>query len=137
MKTKFVDTNVFLRFLTDDNPSKAKKCYELFQSAERKELALTTSESVLAEVVYILSSKSLYNLDPSRIKQLLLPLVRVKGLKISAKKAITKALEIFSENNIDFEDALSIAHMHVAGIGEIYSYDRDFDRFGDIARLEP
>jgi predicted nucleic acid-binding protein len=49
----FLDTNVILRYLTRDDPVKAERCFELFQRLKRKEVKLVTSESVLAEVVYV------------------------------------------------------------------------------------
>ena len=52
---QFVDANLFIRFLTRDDPEKAQACFELFQKAKKREILLTTSESVIAEVVYVLS----------------------------------------------------------------------------------
>lgn len=46
-------------------------------------------------------------------------------------------LRLFSEYDVDFEDALSVAHMEQDGIETILSYDRDFDLFPGIARAEP
>lgn len=137
MKSKFVDTNIFIRFLTDDDKIKAKSCFDLFQKANKKEILLTTSESVLAEVVYILSSKQLYNLEAEYICQILSPIIEIKGLKFASKKFFKKALRIYAEFNIDFEDALSVSHMYYTGIKEIYSFDKDFDKFDEIKRLEP
>ena len=58
MKPRFVDTNIFIRFITKDDPVKAQKCYLLFQEAKNNKILLTTTKSILAEVVYILSSKA-------------------------------------------------------------------------------
>ena len=58
---EFLDANVFLRYLTRDDPVKAERCYELLQRLKRKEIQVITSESVLAEVVCVLTSHSLYN----------------------------------------------------------------------------
>lgn len=137
MKPKFVDTNIFIRFLTADDKTKAKKCLELFQKVERRQVILTTTESVLSEVVYILSSKSLYHLLPEGIRDLLLPIVNLSGLKIPFKKLLVGALEIYAKEKIDFEDALSLAHMKERQIKEIYSYDKDFDKFSFVKRMEP
>ena len=66
---QFVDTNIFLRHLTNDDPIKAKACFALFQRAQQKKIAITTSESVIAEVVYVLSSsKQVYKLNPEEIR---------------------------------------------------------------------
>ncbi len=52
----FVDTNIFLHYLTRDDPVKAEVCFRLLEQARKGEIALTTSESVIAEVVFVLSS---------------------------------------------------------------------------------
>jgi len=134
---QFIDTNIFLKFLTKDDPSKAARCYALFQKARKGEVSLLTSESVLAEVVFILSSPKLYQLKPAEVRDLLLPLVNLAKLKCPAKKTFRTALEIYAANKLDFADALTIAHLREKKLKQIYSYDRDFDRFADLQRLEP
>ena len=59
---QFLDANIFLRYLAQDNPKQSQACYELFQKARRNELTLTTSEAIIAEVVYVLQSRQLYAL---------------------------------------------------------------------------
>lgn len=137
MRPRFINTNIFIRFLTCDDKVKAKKCLELFKKAERKEIILTTTESILSEVVYILSSKSLYNLSSKRIRDLLMPIINLAGLKITFKKIFLEALRIYTEQRIDFEDALTVAYMKMKKINKIYSYDKDFNRFSFIKREEP
>ena len=137
MKPEFVDANVFIRFITNDDPVKAEKCYQLFQAAEKRKIILTTNESILAEVVYILSSRTLYGLKPERIKELLLPLINLKGLRLDRKKEFLLALEIYAQKSIDFEDSLAAARMRLDKIAVIYSYDRHFDKLAGVKRIEP
>ena len=137
MKVKFVDANIFIRFITKDDPEKARRCYELFAAAEKRKIVLTTNESILAEVVYILSSRSLYGLPTKKIKELLVPLVSLKGLQLERKKEFLLALEIYSIKAIDFEDALAASRMKFDGIETIYSYDRHFDKLAWVKRIEP
>ncbi|MCL5072401.1 MAG: PIN domain-containing protein [Actinobacteria bacterium] len=134
---KFLDANVILRYLTRDDPKKAEKCYELFQKVKRGEIELTTCEAVIAEVVYVLSSTTLYNLPRNEIYSLLLPIINLNGLKMAQKRLYIRALDIYASKNIDFEDALSFAHMQKHQIKEIYSYDNDFDKIEELCRLEP
>lgn len=47
------------------------------------------------------------------------------------------ALELYAAHDLDFEDALAVAHMERQDIAEIYSYDRDFDGVAQVGRLEP
>ena len=137
---QFVDANIFIRHLTADDPDKARACLALFQRANRNELALTTSESVIAEVVYVLSSKQLYGLSHEEIKTLLYPLITIPGLKLTHRKTYLRALDLYAAYPLDFEDALSVAHLERQGITDLISYDRGFDRVANtsnIARMEP
>ena len=133
----FLDANILLRYLTRDDPGKAQRCLELLQAADRGEVQLTTSESVIAEVVYVLSSPRLYNLPPERIRSLLLPILHLRGLRLPSRRLFRRALRIFADHGIDFEDALTVAHMERRGIQDILSYDRHFDDIEGITRREP
>ncbi len=135
----FVDTNIFIRYLTKDDPEKAAACYRLFEQAKQGEVEITTSESVLAEVVFILSSKRLYNLGRQDVRVRLYPLLMLAGLKLRRRQMYLRALDLYSSNTIDFEDALSVATMEQQKIAEIYSYHQDFDRMKNVAvrRIEP
>ena len=137
MKPDLVDANVFIRLITKDDVKKAKRCFKLFEMARKNKASLSTSESVLSEVVYILSSKKLYNLDRKKVKTLLEPLINLRGLKIEFKAEFLLALRIFAEQNIDFEDALSAAYVKTKKFGKIYSYDKDFDKIKGVLRVEP
>ncbi len=134
---EFLDTNIILRYLTRDDPAKAQRCYALFQQLKRKQIRLVTSESVLAEVVYVLSSSSLYNQPRENVRTLLLPIIGLPGLKISNRRVFLRALELYASTRMDFEDCLSIAHMERLKINTILSYDQDFDRVKGIQRREP
>ncbi|MCU0504131.1 MAG: type II toxin-antitoxin system VapC family toxin [Anaerolineae bacterium] len=134
---RFVDTNVFIRHLTRDDPVKAQACYQLFLGAQRSEVVLTTSEAVVAEVVYVLSSKQLYNLPREQIRALLYPLLSLRGLKLTGREVYLRALDVYAASALDFEDALAVAHMERHHLTEIYSYDGHFDKVAGLTRLEP
>jgi len=134
---RFVDTNIFIRHLTRDDPEKAQACYQLFLSAQRNEVALTTSEAVIAEVVYVLSSEQLYNLSREQIRALLYPLLTLRGFKLSGREVYLRALDVYASSDLDFEDAIAVARMERHQLSEIYSYDRHFDQMSGLTRLEP
>ena len=134
---RFVDTNVFLRHLTGDDPKKARACFELFQRAQRKEVTLTTSEAVIAEIVYVLSSKQVYALTREEIRARLYPLLSLPGLKLTHRKAYLRALDLYVSYPLDFEVAILAAQMERQKVREVYSYDREFDRVPSIEWLEP
>ncbi len=135
--SEFVDTNIFIRLLARDDPIKTQRCLALFQRAERGEVHLITSESIVAEVVYVLASTSLYRLPRAEVARLLRPVLEIKGLRIDHKGSVLKALDLYEQSCLDFEDCLAVEHVKRAGLAGIYSYDRDFDRVPAIRRLEP
>jgi predicted nucleic acid-binding protein len=134
---QFIDANIFIRHLTRDDPEKAQACFDLFRRAERNEISLLTSEAVIAEVVYVLSSKQLYALSREEIRELLHPLLSLPGLKLTHRRVYLRALDLYATYPIDFEDALVVAQMERQKVTEVYSYDRDFDQVAGITRLEP
>jgi predicted nucleic acid-binding protein len=134
---EFVDTNIILRYLTKDDPVKAERCFALFQRAKRKDVRLVTSESVLAEVVYVLSSRALYNQPRINVRTLLWPIVSLPALKVPNRKSFLRALDMYANTTLDFEDALSVAHMERLKLKRILSYDRDFEDVTGIERAEP
>lgn len=134
---QLVDTNIFIRFLTKDDPKKAASCLRLFEAAAKGKVKLYTIESIIAEVVYILSSKQLYHLSREKIAESLDPILRLRKLTVPYKTTILRALVIYRQNNVDFEDALLVAHLLRIKTNELYSYDRGFDRIPDLKRLEP
>ena len=134
---EFLDTNIILRYLTKDDPAKAQRCYELFQRIKRKEIRVTTSESVLAEVVYVLSSRALYDQPRENVRALLLPIICLVGLRVPQRRAFLRALDLYASTSLDFEDALSVAYMERMKLTTILSYDEDFDRVKSIQRREP
>ena len=133
----FVDTNIFVRYLTQDDPVKAQACYELFKQAAANQITLITTEAVIAEIVYILASKRLYNLARGEIRARLYPLLSVEGLRLDDRNIYLRALDVYATYSIDFEDALIVARMAQQDLADLYSYDRDFDQIPKISRREP
>lgn len=133
----FVDTNIFIRFIVADDLHKAQKCLNLLEQAEKGKLSLYTTESVIAETVYILSSKKLYALSSSLICEKLSSLLKIRNLHVPQKSVVIHALQIYSNYKLDFEDALLISHALKAKNTKIYSYYHEFDQVNSITRLEP
>lgn len=135
--SQFIDANIFIRHLTQDHADFSPACTALLSKAERQEITLTTSESVITEVVQVLSSPRLYNLPRQRVSTLLTALLSLAGMKCSGRAVYLDALSIYARENIDFPDCLTVAHMQQDRITELYSYDTDFDRFDTICRRIP
>ena len=139
---KFVDTNIFLRYLvkplTAVDQRKHAACAHLFRRLQVGDEQARTCEAVVAEVLYVLCSPRQYSLSPADAAARLRPLLALRGLRLPNKRVYVRALDLFTTYPfLDVEDAFQVAHMEREGIEELYSYDTDFDRLPTIARQEP
>ncbi len=135
MGVRFVDTNVFLRFLTRDDPTKFEHCRRLFEQAVRGSLALRTSELVIAEIVWTLLSY--YNLPKPVVIEKVGQILNTPNLAVANQDVLIEALVLWSQHNCDFIDAYNAALMHRDGLTELLSYDADFDLVPGVSRQEP
>ena len=139
MTMRFLDTNILLRHLTRDDPKKAEACTRLFQDIEMGKLSAWTSDLVVAEVVFVLSSKGPngYNYTREEIRSGLLPLLALPGLALPSKRFYPRIFELYATHKIDFIDVYHAALVEGDEQRELYSYDRDFDAIGNVTRIEP
>jgi predicted nucleic acid-binding protein len=135
---RFLDTNIILRAITTDDRVKRDACADLFLRVRHGEEQLETSQSVIAEAVYVLSSRRWYNLPRAEIVAKLRPIITLRSLKLTQKRIVIHALLVYYQYaQLDFEDALSVALMQHDKVTDIVSYDRDFDAIPGITREEP
>lgn len=132
---KFLDTSIFIRFLTDDVPEKADACEEILKKAVEKQETLFTTDLVIAEIVWVL--ESFYELPKNEIQDKVEKILNTPNLICLHKDLILSALISYSEKNIDYIDAYNALILKENGIEELYSYDKHYDRIDWLTRLEP
>ncbi|MDA8414742.1 MAG: PIN domain-containing protein [Desulfobacteraceae bacterium] len=136
MNRCFVDTNLFIRYLTNDDPVLADRVELLLDDAANGALQLVTTELVMAETVWVLESS--YHLKNIQIAPLVRGILATPGLEVINGDLVGKALVVYELQNIDFVDAYIAALMEKQGIKDIYSYDRKhLSRVTTINRREP
>jgi len=132
---RFVDTNVFLRFLLNDDPEKADACEMIFQRAVNGEESLFTTEMVIAEIVWVL--ESYYEQSKGDVREKLEKILNTQNLDCPNREIIINALAAYEEKNIDYVDAYNASVLKIKGINEVYSYDRHYDRIKWLKRFDP
>jgi predicted nucleic acid-binding protein len=135
MKEIFIDTNIFLRYLTKDDPSKYEKCRGIFAKAMEGQIALVTSAMVIAELIWTLLSY--YKVPKSDVIAKVSIIVSTESLYVPERDMIADALMLYARKNIDYIDAYNAVFMRQQGLSDIYSYDQDFDAIEGIQRKEP
>ena len=117
----FVDTNLFLRYLTKDDPARYGRCRDLFKKAVEGEVSLHTSEMVIAELIWTLLSY--YKVPKAEVIEKVSIIISTPNLHLVDKAIIADSLVLYSQRNIHFMDAYNTLFMKFHGLGKIYSYD--------------
>lgn len=134
MAKLLLDTNVIIRFLTGDHPAHSPRSRSLFARAAAGDVTLFVTDLALAETVWVL--QSFYKLDRSAIATALKGLIGFTGIEVHNKAKLLSALQNFAQSGVNFVDAYHAAIAAAESIA-IASFDRDFDQFADVKRVEP
>lgn len=127
----FADTNLFLRYLTNDDVKQADAVESLLQKAFNGEIVLFTNVLVIAEIVWALDK--VYKLSFQDIRKGILGILNTPGIRIENEKLVAWAMDTSVSKNIDFIDAYSIGWMQANDITTAYTFDkRHFSRVAGI-----
>jgi predicted nucleic acid-binding protein len=129
MQKLVIDANVLIRFLRADHPEHFQRARSLFQEAEIGNLRLVLLSSVLAEVVYVLTS--VYQCERSTLHQTLEPFLVHGGIECPEKEVLQDAMQRFAATNLDYMDCYIAAYSVANQLG-VSSFDRDFRKFADV-----
>jgi len=135
-ETFFADTNLFLRFLTNDLPAQADNVEALLRRAGKGEVKLATTSLVVAEIVWTL--ESFYQIPKAEIQDKVLAILNTPGLEVDGADLLLQATVMYTEKNVDFIDAFNAAWMMKQGVEKAYTFDqKHFNRFEGITTLLP
>jgi predicted nucleic-acid-binding protein len=127
-----IDTNLLVRYLTDDDPQKAKAVDTLLNRASKGELKILIPSVVVAELVWVL--ESFYKLAAAEITELVESILNTPGVDIQDKWIIKAALKIYRSKEIDLVDAWIIEFAKARGAKKIYTFDKK--HFKDLREIE-
>jgi len=132
----FADTNLFLRYLTNDVPAQADAVEGLLHRAAAGEINLVTNSLIIAEIVWTL--ESYYGLARDDIKDKILAILNTPGLEVVDGDLLLHAVFWYADKNIDFIDAFSAAWMKSQNLKTAYTFDRKhFSRIQGISVQVP
>jgi predicted nucleic-acid-binding protein len=121
-----VDTNVWVRYVTNDNPAQARRAVKLLSAAD----SVYVPKTVLLELEWVL--RAAYELPRAAILKAMLQILGLPVVSVEQSGQVAQALDWYREG-LDFADAL-----HVAGCGTVesfHSFDTDLVRKGKKAGL--
>lgn len=103
MKRVFVDTNVFLRFLTRDDPEHHRQAADLFGAAATGAVELWTGPPVLFELAWTLRRAFRKSREDSL--RILEGVLACEGLSLTDGKTAEEALRLAAAHGMEFADA--------------------------------
>jgi predicted nucleic-acid-binding protein len=131
----FADTNLFLRYLTNDVPEQADAVERVLQMAAENEIILVANGLVIAEIVWTL--ESFYRLTRASISEKVRAILNTPGIEVTDGDLVLQATADYAAKNVDFIDAYNGAWLLAQGMNLALTFDHlDFSRLdGVTARL--
>lgn len=132
----FADTNLFLRYLTNDVPAQADAVEALLRQAAAHKLTLVTNSLVIAEIVWTL--ESFYKLDRAEIQDKIFAILNTPGIQVLDSDLVLQGIIGYVEKNVDFIDAYNGAWLLTQGMTTACTFDRThFARLPGITVMTP
>jgi predicted nucleic acid-binding protein len=125
----WLDANVILRFLRNDDEKLTPVATALFQKAVAGKVLLYVSAVTLSEVFYGLTS--FYKVPHRKAAEILLSFVRSDVAKCEKDLCLVDALGRVIAHDVDFGDAY-LAACAVNADERIATFDKDFRKFKDV-----
>ena len=123
-----LDTNVVIRYLTQDDESQSRLANRLFETALSPEEPGFISLIVLCEIVWVLSDA--YAMDQVRIRSVIEGLLESRQLEVESKELVRKALRAWTSRSAGFTDVLIGEICLDAGARHVATFDRAAARLG-------
>jgi predicted nucleic acid-binding protein len=135
MTSWFVDTNVFLRFLTLDDEGHHVRAARLLESAARGERRLVTGPPVLFELAWTL--RAAYKVPRAQVLKILKAVFATPNLTLTDSPLVAEALSLATETDSEFADAYIAAASRAAECSGVATFNRkDFAKLGvELAEL--
>lgn len=120
----FIDSNIFIRFLTQDNLEMYTKTRSFFMNLDKSNVEYLVEDSVIGEILYVTTSKKLYNLSRKDIVIRLIGILNSKNIYHNYKDPLINALDKFANSNLDFVDCLALNYQDAGIVESIFSFDK-------------
>ncbi|MCF6093255.1 PIN domain-containing protein [Microaerobacter geothermalis] len=136
MEHFFLDANIIIRFLANDDQNQSPIAYSLFEKATKGEVVLHLSPMIVAECSWVLQSKR-YGYSKIEIAERLLVLIQAKGIKAEEKEILIQSLKYYSELNVDFIDAYLAVYSKVSDVRKVITWNKKHFKKLDVEVYSP
>ena len=113
---RFVDANVILRYLLDDDPQLAEKAAKILEQWQ-----VHVPFEVMAEVVYVM--QGVYKVSRQEISTVLTRFIMLPNVTTSSEPVLREALLIYADKGLDFVDSLLCSYSVIEGV-QVETFDK-------------
>ena len=136
---RFVDASVFVHAYLKPNRRLSETELDIKDSARRIVARVNSGERVMTTVVHLAEVANILEdympLDEAlAVEEALLFKDSIDIVPVS-REGCFAALQEARERQVGLSGAMAYVTMKENGVAEVYSFDKDFDRFRDIARV--
>jgi predicted nucleic-acid-binding protein len=117
-----LDTNVVVRYLTQDDPKQSPIATRLMEKTLSSDEPGYISLVVLAEVVWVLAS--LYSVDRLGVAEVVGGLLTTEQLRVESAELVWRAKRLYESSKADFSDTLIAECAVAAGCKRAVTFDR-------------
>jgi predicted nucleic-acid-binding protein len=132
----FADTNLFLRYLTNDVPEQADSVERILQMAAEDQVVLVVNGLIVAEIVWTL--ESFYRLTRVSIAEKVRAILNTPGIEVTDGDLVLQAVADYADKNVDFIDAYNGAWLLAQGMSVALTFDQlHFSRLDGVTARVP
>lgn len=117
-----LDTNVLVRYLTQDDPAQAALANNIIENQLTSRNPGFITSIVLIEIIWVLAT--CYEQDKGAIEGVIRSLLGTKQFLVDEADLVYLALKRFSQGNADFSDALIAVMCENRGCSSTLSFDK-------------
>jgi len=123
----FIDSNIFLRHLTNDHKTLSPSATKVFSKIAREQVLAYITPLVIHEVTYVL--EHVYEVKRKVIVDNILKLLELNNLQTLgiSKRGLVRALTMYAKINIDFPDTVYFVVADENDL-EVVTFDKDFKK---------
>ncbi len=125
---RYIDTNIFLRFLTERKENLPQDLLEFFQNLQDGSMKAKCLDIVFFQVIFVL--KSFYKVNKDEIIKIMENMLSLDGLYIKNRRILEKTLELWEKHSDDIIDCYIVANMEQDGENELYTFDKRIKNLG-------
>ena len=128
MKRFFVDSNIFLRYYSNDDAKQSAEAEAFFLQAKRGEIEIFCGPPVFFEVAWVL--KTFYGLPNGAILNTLESMLTIPNFTVYDVEYVIQAIELARRNSCGFADSYIMVVARDKNIGIATFNDKYFKKSG-------